>query len=71
GEFGATRMLAGNIAGQTRTVPQAIWSYFQAGREAPAGGLAVVSVAVGAAAMAASLVLVRGRAAPGEEDGHA
>ncbi|HUS93399.1 MAG TPA: molybdate ABC transporter permease subunit [Phycisphaerae bacterium] len=71
GEFGATMMLAGNIAGQTRTVPQAIWSYFQAGREAPAWGLAAVSVAVGAAAMAASLVLVRGRAAPGEEGGRA
>ena len=31
GEFGATAMIAGNIAGQTRTIPLAVYSYTVAG----------------------------------------
>ena len=31
GEFGATAMLAGNIAGQTRTLPMAVYSEVAAG----------------------------------------
>ena len=31
GEFGATAMIAGNIAGQTRTLPMAVYSEVAAG----------------------------------------
>lgn len=54
GEFGATMMLAGNIPGKTRTVPQAIYTNIQAGRGQAALALAVVSVAVGAGAFIAA-----------------
>ncbi len=59
GEFGATMMLAGNIPGQTRTIPQAIYSELLAGREGSAWSLTSVSIAVGVAAMAASQMLIR------------
>ncbi len=59
GEFGATMMLAGNIPGQTRTVPQAIYSHLLSGRNSQAWALAAVSVAIGIAAMVVSRVLVR------------
>jgi molybdate transport system permease protein len=64
GEFGATMMLAGNIPGQTRTVPQAIYTHLLAGREKQAWGLALVSVAVGVAAMAIAQLLARRRLHP-------
>ena len=32
GEFGATAMIAGNIAGETRTLPLAVYSAVSAGR---------------------------------------
>ena len=51
GEFGATMMLAGNIPGQTRTVPQAIYSHLLAGREEAASILVLVSIGVGLASM--------------------
>ncbi len=64
GEFGATMMLAGNIPGQTRTVPQAIYTHLLAGREEQAWGLAIVSVAVGVGAMVIAQLLARPRLHP-------
>lgn len=59
GEFGATMMLAGNIPGQTRTVPQAIYSHFLAGRNDAAWALVMVSILVGIVAMIFAQRLVR------------
>ncbi len=59
GEFGATMMLAGSIPGQTRTMPQAIYSQFLAGHQDAALGLALVSIAVGLIAMVMSHLLIR------------
>ena len=59
GEFGATMMLAGNIPGQTRTAPQAIYSHIIAGRTEEAWGLVIVSIIVGLAAMIISQLLIR------------
>jgi len=55
GEFGATIMIAGNIAGRTRTVPLAVYSAM----ESPGGldrawRLVGISIAIAAAAMMAS-----------------
>lgn len=62
GEFGATMILAGSIPGQTRTVPQAIYSfYLEIGKEDAAWGLILVSVAVGVGAMIAAQCLARPR----------
>ena len=51
GEFGATMMLAGNIPGQTRTVPQAIFTELMIGQTRAAWGLVVVSVVIGIGAI--------------------
>lgn len=59
GEFGATMMLAGNIPGQTRTVPQAIYTDLIAQKDSAALALILVSVAVGIASMVASQMLMR------------
>lgn len=53
GEFGATAMIAGNIAGKTRTLPLAIYSQVAAGDMAGAGKYVTVIVAV-------SLIIVTG-----------
>ena len=53
GEFGATAMLAGNIAGRTRTLPLAIYSEVAAGDMETAGTYVAVIVAV-------SLLIVAG-----------
>lgn len=53
GEFGATAMLAGNIAGRTRTLPLAIYSEVAAGDMQTAGQYVAVIVAV-------SLLMVTG-----------
>lgn len=58
GEFGATIMLAGNIPGQTRTVPQAIYTNLMAGKEQAAWGLVLLSMSVGIAAMIVSQLLI-------------
>ncbi len=58
GEFGATMMFAGNIPGQTRTVPQAIYSHLIAGRNETALWLAMVSVMVGITAMILSYFML-------------
>lgn len=46
GEFGATAMIAGNIAGKTRTLPLAIYSEVAANHMAEAGKYVAVIVAV-------------------------
>ena len=46
GEFGATAMLAGNIAGQTRTLPMAIYSDVAAGNMGSAFNYVVVIVVI-------------------------
>lgn len=45
GEFGATAMIAGNIAGKTRTLPLAIYSEVSAGDMAGAGQYVIIIVA--------------------------
>ena len=46
GEFGATAMLAGNIAGKTRTLPLAVYSEVAAGRMDTAGRYVLIIVAI-------------------------
>ena len=46
GEFGATAMLAGNIAGQTQTLPLAIYSEVAAGDMEGAYGYVYILVAI-------------------------
>ena len=46
GEFGATAMLAGNIAGQTRTLPMAVYSEVAAGNMAEAFDYVVIIVII-------------------------
>ena len=53
GEFGATAMIAGNIAGKTRTLPLAIYSEVAAGDMGGAGQYVLIIVAV-------SLLIVAG-----------
>jgi molybdate transport system permease protein len=43
GEFGATLMLAGNIPGKTQTLSLAIYDAFQAGNDAQAAGLVLIT----------------------------
>ncbi|MFT4047640.1 MAG: molybdate ABC transporter permease subunit [Solimonas sp.] len=60
GEFGATMAFVGNIPGETRTVPLAIYSYLhQPDGEAGAARLAALSVALAIAALLASHLLAR------------
>ena len=46
GEFGATAMLAGNIAGKTRTLPLAVYSEVASGRMDTASKYVLVIVAI-------------------------
>ena len=46
GEFGATAMIAGNIAGQTRTLPMAVYSEVAAGNMAEASYYVVFIVII-------------------------
>jgi molybdate transport system permease protein len=58
GEFGATITFAGNIEGQTRTLPSAIYTYSQIPNgDAPAIRLMVISIVLALAAMIASQLL--------------
>jgi len=60
GEFGATITFASNIAGQTRTLPLAIYSGLQLpGGEALVTRLSIVSVVLSVAALVISELLVR------------
>ncbi len=55
GEFGATITFVSNIAGQTRTMPSAIYTYLnQPGGEAAAVRLVAISIAVSLAALVGS-----------------
>mgnify|MGYP002517957122 FL=1 len=46
GEFGATAMIAGNIAGQTRTLPMAVYSEVAAGNMGEAFNYVIVIVVI-------------------------
>ncbi|MEE8425618.1 MAG: molybdate ABC transporter permease subunit [Elusimicrobiota bacterium] len=60
GEFGATILFAGSIAGETRTIPLAIFHYFNIpGAEGKVHALMAVAVALSLAAMLAAHWLVR------------
>lgn len=60
GEFGATIMIAGNIPGQTRTIPLAIWSMTQRpGGVQQAWGLVAASLVIALLAVAAGEWLSR------------
>ncbi|MBT8484866.1 MAG: molybdate ABC transporter permease subunit [Phycisphaerales bacterium] len=60
GEFGATITFASNIAGETRTLPLAIFSFSQVpGGDAAAIRLVVISVVLSLAALLVSEVLAR------------
>lgn len=60
GEFGATITFVGNIEGETRTLPLAIYSYVhQPGGDAPAMRLIWISVGLALAALLASNVITR------------
>lgn len=60
GEFGATMAFVGNIPGETRTLPLAIYSYAQLpGGEAATWRLALLSIALAFAALLASQLLTR------------
>lgn len=62
GEFGATIMVAGNIEGQTRTIPLAVYTLAnQAGGMVPAWRLVALSVALSCGALAVSELLERRR----------
>ena len=55
GEFGATIMIAGNIPGETRTVPLLIYSQLETpGGAAESTRLVVVSIAIAALALLAA-----------------
>lgn len=60
GEFGATITFAGNIAGETRTLPLALFTFTQMpGGEGPAMRLVVISVLLSLAALLFSEILAR------------
>ena len=60
GEFGATIIFAGNISGETRTLPSAIYTAIQSpGGDAAAIRLVVLSIAISIASMIAAEILAR------------
>jgi len=59
GEFGATIMVAGSIPGRTRTIPVAIFSFTETGRDGDAVRLMLVSVTLAFAALLAANRLTR------------
>ena len=66
GEFGATITFASNIAGQTRTLPLAIYNGLQLpGGEALVTRLSLISIALSLAALVVSELLVRRSAGGG------
>ncbi|MDA1280719.1 MAG: molybdate ABC transporter permease subunit [Chloroflexi bacterium] len=58
-EFGATIVVAGNIPGRTQTIPSAIFTRISSGDTEAAWRLALVSVVIGIAALAAHNWLLR------------
>jgi molybdate transport system permease protein len=68
GEFGATIVLAGNIEGETRTIPVAVYSLLhQPGGESAVWRLVGVSVAISLVALMAAFALQRRQARRLEE----
>jgi len=64
GEFGATMVLAGNVAGETRTLPIAVWGVLQEpGGPAAAWRLALLAGVLATGALLAGEVLARRRPA--------
>jgi molybdate transport system permease protein len=63
GEFGATIMVAGNIVGETQTIPLAIFSDWNRGADAQVWRLVTISIGLAAAALVASEWLERRHAA--------
>ena len=61
GEFGATLMLAGNIPGKTQTLALAIYDAFQAGNDARATVLVLVTSGLCMGLLASAEVLLRFR----------
>ena len=60
GEFGATIVFAGNIQGETRTLPLAVYNYIQVpGGDAAAFRLVLVSILLSLGALVASEVMSR------------
>jgi len=60
GEFGATITFAGNIAGETQTLPLAVFAYMQVpGREIETLRLVLISVLISFVAMALSELYIR------------
>lgn len=59
GEFGATIMVAGNIAGETRTIPLAIYSFVNQANERDALILVGVSIAIAYASLIFAQILQR------------
>jgi molybdate transport system permease protein len=57
GEFGATIMIAGSIPGVTRTLPVAIYTYTEIGRDRDAAVLLAVSAGIAFVALWASNAL--------------
>ena len=71
GEFGATITFAANIAGETRTLPLAIYAGLQLpGAEAQVARLSLISIALSLAALVISELLVR-RSGAGSMQGRA
>ncbi len=63
GEFGATMVFAGNIGGETRTIPLAVYSNLQVpGYEKEAMVLVIVSIVISFSAMSVSKLTQTGRA---------
>ena len=58
GEFGATIMIAGSIPGATRTLPVAIYTFAEIGRDREAGILLAVSAGIAFTALWLSNYLV-------------
>jgi molybdate transport system permease protein len=61
GEFGATLMVAGSIAGQTRTLSLAVYEAVQAGQDDTAAFLVAVTSVVGLAVLLGAGWLAPGR----------
>jgi molybdate transport system permease protein len=66
GEFGATLMVAGSIAGKTQTLSIAVYEAVQAGRDDTANFLVMVTSTV-----CITVLLAAGRLAPGTVPGRA
>lgn len=59
GEFGATLMIAGNIPGKTQTLALAIYDAFQAGNDAQAAWLVIITSAVCISLLMAAELLLK------------